>query len=80
MLDRLPDDIIYEIVNNLAIYEKHRLCKSTKYINNLLILDIYLEKYRKIRLRIFFILFKEKIFISQIAKYIQEMVMDRLSI
>ena len=41
MLDRLPDDILYEIANNLDIYGKHRLCKSTKYINNLIILDIY---------------------------------------
>ena len=80
MLTNLPDELIYKIVENLDIIESHQLCKTNKYIYGLLILDICIKKYQLWRLRIYFVLFKEKIFISQIAKYIQEMVIDRLSI
>ena len=78
LIDSLPFEIIYKISTYLDIKKKHNLSLVNKNIYNEIIIEVHEEKYRLIRLKISFIIFKEKILLNQIINFIQSIVRNQL--
>ena len=77
-LNDIPTEIVFKISTYLDLTTMYNLWICNKEIYNNIWDNVFNEKYRLIKLKISFMIFKEKIIIKQICTFIQTIVHNQI--